>query len=164
MKWLSTLRETHETTPEDATFMNWAETYMLSMHSSELGQWFRLQVWLTLHIAKYHRGRLFTDTQQEYLDHCERVKQLIPPSNLLIYEVGEGWDRLAEFLGVYVHSGALVHYTFHLIFLLLLCNSQVPAVPFPHVNDTAQFWEFWGSYSGPKNERLWCCKLSFDFS
>jgi len=32
-----TLREAHTMTPEVATFMNWSETYMLSMHSSELG-------------------------------------------------------------------------------------------------------------------------------
>jgi hypothetical protein len=51
---------------------------------------------------KYHGGRLETHAQQELLDHTDRVKRNIPADKLLVYEVGEGWDRLVEFLGVYV--------------------------------------------------------------
>jgi hypothetical protein len=54
--------------------------------------------------GKYHRGRLYTHTQQEILDHNERVKDIIPPEKLLVFEVREGWDKLVQFLGVYVHS------------------------------------------------------------
>ena len=57
---------------------------------------------LILSSEKFHRGRLQTHAQQELLDHNERVKKLIPPEKLLIYEVGEGWERLVDFLGVYV--------------------------------------------------------------
>ncbi|KAF8584194.1 hypothetical protein K439DRAFT_1346663 [Ramaria rubella] len=64
----------------------------------------------------YHGGRLATHPQQELLDHNERVKQIIPPEQLLVFEVGEGWDRLVQFLGV-----------------------SKPTVPWPHLNDTAQF-------------------------
>ena len=32
--------------------------------------------------------------------HTEEVKATIAPERLLIYEVGEGWDRLCAFLGV----------------------------------------------------------------
>ena len=32
--------------------------------------------------------------------HTEEVKAAIAPERLLIYEVGEGWDRLCKFLGV----------------------------------------------------------------
>jgi len=32
--------------------------------------------------------------------HTEEVKRTIAPERLLIYEVGEGWDRLCAFLGV----------------------------------------------------------------
>ncbi|KAF8592224.1 hypothetical protein K439DRAFT_1656249 [Ramaria rubella] len=66
-------------------------------------------------IQSNHRGRLADHAQQEFLDHNERVKQLIPPEKLLVYEVGEGWDRLVEFLGV-----------------------PKPTVPFPHVWTTAE--------------------------
>ncbi|KAF8583144.1 hypothetical protein K439DRAFT_1661425 [Ramaria rubella] len=65
---------------------------------------------------KYHQGRIFTHTQQEFLDHIERVKQIIPADKLLVYEVGEGWDRLVEYLGV-----------------------PTPTEPFPRVNDTLDF-------------------------
>lgn len=50
----------------------------------------------------YHGGRIFTRTQQEILDHNERVKKTIPQDQLLIYEIKEGWQPLVEFLGVYV--------------------------------------------------------------
>ena len=39
----------------------------------------------------------------------------MPPSNLLVYKVGEGWDRLCQFLEL-----------------------EVPAVPFPHENKAGQ--------------------------
>ena len=51
-------------------------------------------------IEKYHRGRLWTNTQEEMIAHNDRVKKLIPSEKLLVYEVGEGWERLVEFLGV----------------------------------------------------------------
>ena len=51
-------------------------------------------------IEKYHRGRLWTNTQEEFIAHNDRIKQLIPSEKLLVYEVGEGWERLVEFLGV----------------------------------------------------------------
>lgn len=51
-----------------------------------------------------------------FLRHTEAVKAAIPPERLLIYEVGEGWDRLCAFLGV-----------------------PVPAEPYPSENSTAEF-------------------------
>src|SRR4051812_10991585 len=44
--------------------------------------------------------------------HNEEVKRHVPAENLLVYEVGEGWAPLCEFLGV-----------------------DVPDEPFPHLND-----------------------------
>jgi len=48
--------------------------------------------------------------------HNEEVQRLVPRERLLVYQVGEGWEPLCKFLGV-----------------------PVPDVPFPHLNDTAQF-------------------------
>ncbi|HEY1752052.1 MAG TPA: sulfotransferase [Caulobacteraceae bacterium] len=48
--------------------------------------------------------------------HTEAVKAAIPPERLLVYEVGEGWDRLCPFLGV-----------------------PVPAEPYPSENSRADF-------------------------
>ena len=48
--------------------------------------------------------------------HTEAVKAAIAPERLLVYEVGEGWDRLCKFLGV-----------------------PVPAEPYPSENSRAEF-------------------------
>ncbi|GJJ10202.1 hypothetical protein Clacol_004428 [Clathrus columnatus] len=51
-------------------------------------------------LARYHQGKLYTDTQGEIIAHNQRVIQTIPADKLLIYEVGQGWDPLVKFLGV----------------------------------------------------------------
>ncbi len=48
--------------------------------------------------------------------HTEAVKAAIPPERLLVFEVGEGWERLCRFLGV-----------------------PVPSEPYPSENSTAEF-------------------------
>ena len=48
--------------------------------------------------------------------HTEEVKATIPANRLLIYEVGEGWERLCQFLGV-----------------------PVPNEPYPSENSRAEF-------------------------
>jgi hypothetical protein len=48
--------------------------------------------------------------------HNAEVKATVPPERLLVWEVGEGWEPLCEFLGV-----------------------PVPAQPLPHVNDRETF-------------------------
>ena len=51
-----------------------------------------------------------------FRQHTEAVKAAIAPERLLVYEVGEGWDRLCQFLGV-----------------------PVPAQPYPSENSTSDF-------------------------
>jgi hypothetical protein len=48
--------------------------------------------------------------------HTEAVKAAIAPERLLVYEVGEGWDRLCKFLGV-----------------------PVPGEPYPSENSRTEF-------------------------
>jgi hypothetical protein len=48
--------------------------------------------------------------------HNEEVERHVPAEDLLVYEVGEGWGPLCEFLGV-----------------------EVPDEPFPHLNDSEVF-------------------------
>jgi hypothetical protein len=50
--------------------------------------------------------------------HTEQVKRVVPAERLLVWEVGEGWGPLCEFLGV-----------------------DVPAEPLPHANDRDTFLE-----------------------
>jgi hypothetical protein len=48
--------------------------------------------------------------------HNEHVRRTVPHERLLVHSVEEGWEPLADFLGV-----------------------AVPDAPFPHLNDTASF-------------------------
>lgn len=50
--------------------------------------------------------------KQVFAEHIEQVRQAIPPGQLLVFEVQQGWQPLCDFLGV-----------------------PVPASPFPNVND-----------------------------
>lgn len=49
--------------------------------------------------------------------HTEDVRAAIPPSRLLVFDVADGWEPLCNFLGV-----------------------AVPDLPFPQLNNTAEFW------------------------
>ena len=58
--------------------------------------------------AGIQRGPLAERTLIEKMTaHNERVKQLIPPDKLLIYQQGDGWDGLVEWLEVYVNANFL---------------------------------------------------------
>jgi hypothetical protein len=51
--------------------------------------------------------------KQAYLEHIEKIKALVPPEKLLVFNVKEGWAPLCEFLDL-----------------------PVPETPFPRVNDS----------------------------
>ena len=51
----------------------------------------------------------------QYRSHNAAVKALVPASQLLVYRVGEGWERLGQFL-----------------------QTEVPDTPFPHDNKAGQ--------------------------
>jgi hypothetical protein len=48
-----------------------------------------------------------------FSEHYDNVRRVVPKEKLLEYRVGEGWQRLCEFLG-----------------------SEIPEVQFPRTNDT----------------------------
>jgi hypothetical protein len=50
--------------------------------------------------------------------HLAAVRDVIPASQLLVYQVKEGWEPLCEFLGI-----------------------PVPDAPFPHTNGRNEFWD-----------------------
>lgn len=52
-----------------------------------------------------------------FVAHNDAVKAAIPASQLLVYQVKEGWEPLCRFLG-----------------------QPVPSEPFPRTNDRAEFW------------------------
>jgi hypothetical protein len=61
-------------------------------------------------------GREPARMMEQMLAHEEQVKRDVPPERLLVWEVGEGWGPLCEFLGV-----------------------EVPDEPLPHANDRGTF-------------------------
>ena len=54
-----------------------------------------------------------TKMRAKYLEHIEKVRKLVPPERLLIWNVKEGWEPLCKFLG-----------------------RPVPDLPIPHENKT----------------------------
>lgn len=72
--------------------------------------------WGELYQQGYHKGRLATDLEGEFLRHKQFITELIPSEKLLIFDVAEGWGPLAKFLEV-----------------------PEPKEPMPRLNDTAQF-------------------------
>jgi Sulfotransferase domain len=61
-------------------------------------------------------GREPAQMMEQMIAHHERVKADVPADRLLVWEVGEGWEPLCEFLEV-----------------------DVPDEPLPHANDRATF-------------------------
>lgn len=57
--------------------------------------------------------------------HNEAVKRAVPPGQLLVYEIQQGWGPLCEFLGV-----------------------EAPADDFPHLNDAESFRRMFGVPAG----------------
>lgn len=67
--------------------------------------------------AKVFKGNIFERSViEEFKAYNESVKADCPKDKLLVFEVSQGWEPLCAFLGV-----------------------PVPDVPFPRVNDTAEF-------------------------
>ena len=102
----------------------WFQSYtkMLNYYADNFKVWYEL--WKPLlsrtyaKLYKLHRHNLIMSTNMpdianwfdksrhiepiwtsKYLLHNAAVMQLVPPDQLLVYRVGEGWPRLCEFLG-----------------------------------------------------------------
>jgi hypothetical protein len=56
-----------------------------------------------------------------FAEHNEDVRRTVPAGRLVEYEIGQGWDALADMLGV-----------------------EAPDEPFPHLNDTESFRQMFG--------------------
>ena len=90
-----------------------------------------MQAWLEMAaavIAKtgFPAGMSTADLAKAFTAHNDAVKAAIPPDNLLVYEVKEGWEPLCKFLG-----------------------KPVPAEAFPKTNSRVEFWELVKRGSAP---------------
>jgi hypothetical protein len=81
----------------------------------------------------FFRGRFVEDGEAMFEEHNTRVKALIPPSQLLVFEVQHGWGPLCEFLGVPVPVCTLQH-----------CSSRLADVSYrtslSHMRTRASRW------------------------
>jgi hypothetical protein len=105
---------------------NWADSFATTIYKLLAGKDEappEMKAWLEMAdgvIAKtgfpagLDRDRLI----EAFVAHNEAVKETIPASQLLVFEVKEGWGPLCEFLGV-----------------------PAPDEPFPRTNDRAEFWD-----------------------
>ncbi|KIJ33414.1 hypothetical protein M422DRAFT_264679 [Sphaerobolus stellatus SS14] len=66
----------------------------------------------------YFGGGVPENPQEELFRHNEYIKGLIPPEQLIVFDLKEGWEPLAKFL-----------------------NVPIPEVPFPRLNDRKVYHE-----------------------
>ncbi|KAH8806641.1 P-loop containing nucleoside triphosphate hydrolase protein [Flagelloscypha sp. PMI_526] len=68
-------------------------------------------------------GKFAENAEQKFEEHTERVRRVIPEGQLLVFQVGEGWERLCEFLEV-----------------------PVPNEPYPHSNESSSFGQLFSNH------------------
>ena len=83
--------------------------------------------WLSLAYKMFNASfggsvKFRADGKETFRDHQDEIRRLVPREKLLEYRVGEGWERLCEFLEV-----------------------EVPNEQFPKINDGKDFKEMFGS-------------------
>jgi len=61
------------------------------------------------------------NARERYREHNETIRRMMPPERLLEFKLADGWGPSCEFLG-----------------------KEVPDVPFPRVNEAAEFQEMKG--------------------
>jgi hypothetical protein len=66
----------------------------------------------------FRAGLSDDDLMNAFVAHNESVKATIPASQLLVFEVKDGWEPLCKFLG-----------------------TEIPDEPFPRTNDREEFWD-----------------------
>ncbi|KAJ6445153.1 hypothetical protein O9K51_03557 [Purpureocillium lavendulum] len=66
-----------------------------------------------------HAEDMHKNARAAYTRHYREIRAAVPPEQLLDFQLKDGWEPLCHFLG-----------------------KDVPAVPFPHINDAAAYAEF----------------------
>jgi hypothetical protein len=74
--------------------------------------------WMRLYFHATTRAEAEQNARTVYKEHYERIRRVCPKENLLDFKLSQGWQPLCAFLG-----------------------KEVPDVPFPRVNDRAEFKE-----------------------
>lgn len=66
----------------------------------------------------FYRGDFQENSINVLMEHCERVRSLVPKDQLLEWDVEDGWEPLCKFLG-----------------------KEIPDIPFPRTNDSISFFK-----------------------
>jgi len=90
-----------------------------------------VQEWLNMVVkviekSGFSMGLDFDGLAERYEAHNKAVQDLIPPDQLLIYQVKEGWEPLCKFL-----------------------NVKVPITEFPRTNNREEFWNLVNAATKP---------------
>jgi len=110
----------------DRSAESWAESFAATIYKllaerseapAAMHDWLE---WASTVIAQtgFPAGLDVEGLKQAFVAHNEAAKATIPPSQLLVYQVQEGWGPLCAFLGV-----------------------STPSEPFPRTNNRSEFWD-----------------------
>lgn len=125
-------RELHQTYPTAKFILtvrstqSWVESFSETIYKALAGRAHapaEKQPWLTMCAGVIAKAGIAEGMDAAALaaafdGHVAAVKATIPPDQLLVFEVKDGWEPLCNFLG-----------------------APVPATDFPRTNDRAEFWE-----------------------
>ncbi|EMY79940.1 hypothetical protein pgond44_14328 [Psychroflexus gondwanensis ACAM 44] len=92
-----------------------------------------VQEWLNMVVkviekSGFSMGLDFDGLAERYEAHNKAVRDLIPPEQLLVYQVKEGWEPLCKFL-----------------------NVEAPTTEFPRTNNREEFWDLVNASTKPKS-------------
>ncbi|MCJ1307109.1 hypothetical protein MMC25_000755 [Agyrium rufum] len=91
-----------------------------------MGRWRDITIGL---IRGFFQGSPEKNGKRIYQEHYDEIRRIVPKENLLEFQIGEGWERMCEFLG-----------------------DEVPKEPFPNVNETRTFGD---RLDCLRKQRLW---------
>lgn len=125
-------RELHQAYPSAKFILtvrpaqNWVDSFLETIYKALAGRAHApeaMQPWLTMSAGVIAKAGIVdgmdkADLIAAFDAHVAAVKATIPPDQLLVFEVKEGWGPLCDFLGV-----------------------PIPATDFPRTNDRTEFWE-----------------------
>ncbi len=105
---------------------SWAESFGSTIYKLLVGRDNApapVQEWLDMVIKVIEKSGFslnldFEGLAERYDAHNKAVQNLIPPEQLLVYQVKEGWEPLCKFL-----------------------NAEIPKTEFPRTNNRKEFWE-----------------------
>jgi hypothetical protein len=105
---------------------SWAESFGSTIYKllsdrenapAPIREWLNMVV-KVIEKTGFSMGLDYAGLAERYEAHNKAVRDLIPPEQLLVYQVKEGWEPLCKFL-----------------------NREIPTTDFPSTNNREEFWD-----------------------